>query len=248
MPSARRQIENYNQSTDALRVHLLGTVDFDSAMFLQERLVYETSGSNDCSGTLLICEHPPMITIGREGSFGQLRAAPDELKLLGLETRWVNRGGSAVVHSPGQLSLYPIVPLDRLGMGLHDFRRAIENSVISACQDLKIATEQRPDQPGVWTRCGQIGHLGVSVRSSVSYHGMFVNVAPNLDLQQLVKPLGVKNRVSSLSATSGRPAAMHRIREGLIRGIVSNLGYEHFHLFTGHPLLKRTRRKVYVNA
>lgn len=248
MTSPCRQIETDKQSRDALRVHLLGTVDFDSAMFLQERLVYETSGSDDCSGTLLICEHPPMITIGREGSFGQLRAAPDELKLLGLETRWVNRGGSAVVHAPGQLSLYPIVPLDRLGMGLHDFRQAIEKSVISACQDLKITTELRTDQPGVWTRCGQIGHLGVSVRSLVSYHGMFINVAPDLELQQLVEPLGEKNRVSTLSATSGRPVAMNKIRESLIRGIVKNLGYEHFHLFTGHPLLKRTRRKVYVNA
>src|SRR4051812_20367886 len=91
------------QATSSLEVHLLGLVDFDSAVFLQEKLLYETSERNDTQGALLVCEHPPVVTIGREGSSSHILANSSELTARQIETRWVNRGGGSIMHAPGQL-------------------------------------------------------------------------------------------------------------------------------------------------
>lgn len=85
----------------ALEAHLLGQIDFDTALALQQHLVYEAGGRRDESITLLVCEHPPIITIGRGGSRSQLRATTAELTSRQLEVRFVSRGGGAIVHAPG---------------------------------------------------------------------------------------------------------------------------------------------------
>ena len=84
-----------NRKSDALQVYLLGMVDFDSALFLQERLLYEISGRTDRLGGLILCEHPPMVTIGRDGSRSQLLVEPAELTKQQIEVRWLNRGGDS---------------------------------------------------------------------------------------------------------------------------------------------------------
>ena len=105
-PRARR--------SDSLEVYLLGRVDFASAVELQERWVYEISGRRDRQGALFLCEHPPVVTIGRKGSRSQLLTDEQDLRSRLMDVHWLNRGGGALVHSPGQLAAYPIVPLDRL--------------------------------------------------------------------------------------------------------------------------------------
>ena len=106
----------------ALDVRLLGTVDFESALFLQERLVYDISGRDDLFGGLLLCEHPPLITVGRAGSRAHILVDQKELTASRLDVRWLNRGGGCLVHAPGQLAVYPVVPLDRLGLGVREYR------------------------------------------------------------------------------------------------------------------------------
>src|SRR6184192_1225806 len=107
--------------TDAvLQVYLLGSVDFEAALALQHRLAFEVA-CNRSAAFLLVCEHPATITIGREGSWRHLRSGPDELRAQGLPVRWVNRGGGCLLHIPGQCVLYPILALDRLGLGLQDY-------------------------------------------------------------------------------------------------------------------------------
>src|SRR5690606_27991033 len=110
-----------NDRRDPLEVHLLGVVDFDAASFLQERLVYELSGRDDQTGALLLCEHPPIVTIGREGSRAWLRADDRDFAARQMEIRWLNRGGGCLVHCPGQLAVYPIVPLQRLAIPPADY-------------------------------------------------------------------------------------------------------------------------------
>lgn len=231
-----------------LEVHLLGVVDYESALFLQERLVYEISDRADGLGGLLLCEHPPLITIGRGGSRAHILVDPDELESRQMGVRWVNRGGGCLAHAPGQLAVYPIVPLDRLGLGLDDYRRLIEESVVDACRELRLSASRRPDQPGVWCREGQLAHLGIAVKSWVASHGIFVNVNPAMEFLRLVRPNRTGERVTSLAAARLKPTSMHKIRESLIRNLASRLGYERQHVYTGHPLLRRTKKKVYVNA
>ena len=234
--------------SDSLEVHLLGLVDFESVLFLQERLVYEISGRNDRQGGLLLCEHPPMVTIGREGSRGHIRVDSRELTSRQMTVRWLNRGGGCLVHAPGQLAVYPILPLDRLELGLTDYRRRLEDAIRDVSRELHVPTWTRDEEPGVWCRLGQLAQIGVAVKSWTSYHGAYVNVAPSLDLMRLVQSNRSGEPVTSLAAQRGRATAMHSVREGLVRHLVRRLGYERFHLYTGHPLLRRTTRKVYVGA
>lgn len=246
MPSSSAIWSPTGRASASLEVHLLGLVDFDSALFLQERLVYEISGRNDTLGGLLLCEHPPIITIGREGSRAHILVDSDELASRQMEVRWLNRGGGCLVHAPGQLAVYPVVPLDRLGIGLSAYRTLLEESIGSVCRDLRVPYYRREDEPGVWCRCGQFAHLGVNVKSWVAYHGLFVNVSPAMDSMRLVRSNRCGEAPASLAAARARPTSMHAVRVGLIRNLASRLGYERFHVYTGHPLLQRTKKKVYV--
>lgn len=276
-----------NRQSESLDVHLLGVVDFDAALLLQKHLVYEISGRNDRFGTLLLCEHPPTITIGREGSRADVLASQHELTARNLDVRWLNRGGGAVVHGLGQLAAYPVLPLDRLHCGLAGYRRRMLDAVIAACRELRVPAYEVGVQPsgcrsrirenserpaefsrilrhssatgqaeastpttstGVACRCGQFAFLGAAVKSWVSYHGLFVNVSSRLDLMRLVRSTAADSRITSLAAQRLRPTSMHSVRESLVRHIAAHFEYARFHVHTGHPLLKRERRKVYAYA
>ena len=236
------------RTSEALEVYLLGVVDFDSALFLQQRLVFEISGREDKLGGLLICEHPPMVTIGREGSRDHLLCEPGELIARQIDVRWLNRGGSTLVHAPGQLAVYPIVPLDRLQLGLADYRRRLEQSVIDMSAEQRVAAQRRDDEPGVWCRCGQFTFLGAATKSWVAYHGMFVNVCPHLDSIRLVQSTRNGSPVTSLAAQRQRAIRMHAVRESLARHVTAQLGYRHAHYYTGHPLLRRTKKQIHAYA
>jgi lipoyl(octanoyl) transferase len=237
-----------NRQSESLDVHLLGSVEFDAALTLQKHLVYEVSGRNDLFGTLLLCEHPPTVTIGREGSRSDILVGERELTARSLDVYWLNRGGGALMHGPGQLAVYPVLPLDRLNCGLHSYRRRLETAVIAMCRELRVPAWTKPDTPGVACRCGQFAFLGAAVKSWVSYHGLFVNVSPRMDLMRLVRSTPPAARVTSLAAQRLRPTSMHAVRESLVRHIAAEFAYSRFHVHTGHPLLKRERRRIPVFA
>jgi lipoate-protein ligase B len=226
----------------SLEVHLLGLVDFDACLHLQERLAMEIAGRNDGRGGLLVCEHPPLITVGREGSRSHIHCPAEELTARQMEVRWLNRGGGCFVHVPGQLALYPILPLDRRGLSLAGFRERLELAVIDLCAELRVEATRDPTVSGVWTRGGQLAHVGVAVRSWISSQGLFVNVNPRMDALRLIR--SGTGRITSLAAERRVPTAMSTVREGMIRRLAARLDYERYHLYTGHPLLRRTRRVV----
>lgn len=237
-----------NPHDGLLEIHLLGLLDFDAALFLQERLVYEISGRKNLDAGLLLCEHPPMITLGRDGSRDQILADPGQLAALQMETRWLNRGGGCVVHGPGQLAAYPILPLDRLGVGLLDYRTRLEQSAIDMAEEFQVAAHRLPGYPGLWCRTGQFAHLGVAVKSWVSYHGLFIDVAPKVEGLRLVNPHPPGERTTSLSAQCGNLVPMNSVRESLSRHLARRMGYSRTQLYTGHPLLTRQTRRVFVDA
>lgn len=226
----------------SLEVHLLGLVDFDACQYLQERLVAEIAGRNDGRGALLVCEHPPLITVGREGSRSHIVCPPEELIARQMEVRWIGRGGGCIAHLPGQLAVYPILPLDRRNLGLAALRERLEQAVIEMCGELRLAAWRQKEPAGVWSRGGQLAQLGVSVRSGVTSQGLFVNVNPRMDALRLIRT--ESGRITSLSAERRIPTAMSTVRESLIRRLAARLEYERYHLYTGHPLLRRTRRVV----
>ena len=237
-----------SRQSSALDVHLLGCVDFESALFLQQRLVYEVRGRSDRYGGLLICEHPPLITVGREGSHGHMHITEHDLRSRQLAVKWLNRGGGCLTHAPGQLAVYPILPLDRLGMGLGRYRETLELSVQACCDQLHVPTSRRPDVSGVWCRNGKFAHIGSAVKWWVSYHGLFIDVCTAPEFLDLVQTDSLDSRNVSLASLQSRVLPMHSVREGLVHHLAQQLGYADVHLHTGHPLLRRTRQTVHVGV
>jgi lipoyl(octanoyl) transferase len=226
-----------------LEAHLLGQIDFDAALALQQRLVYETGGRRDDTITLLICEHPPIITIGRGGSRGQLRATAEELTSRQVEVRWVNRGGGAIVHAPGQVAIYLIVPLERLGWTVGDYLGRLQAGLVGMLADVGLAAVQRSDFGGIWGRTGQLVAIGVSVKNWVAYHGAFVNVAPAMALQRLVDTdVEQLAPLSSLVIERQQAVKMTSVRASLVARLAEALAAPRHHLYTGHPLLAQSSR------
>lgn len=234
------------QSSESLQVFLLGTVEFESALRLQERFRDEVVQRNDRLGVLLICEHPPVVTIGREGSHEHLRREVSDFNKLGIDVRWLNRGGGAWMHCPGQVAAYPIVPLHRLGLGLAEFRERLEFALLDVCRELHVAAHRLDDEPGLFCSLGQLATVGVAVRSGVTTHGLTLNVRPDLSLLRTTRPNSRGLRPTSLEAARQRLTAIPKVRESLIRNLAERLGYEHSHLYTGIPGLTRTKRPFVV--
>ncbi len=227
------------RSSSAISVYLLGTVDFASAAFLQERAVAHVQERADIAGALMLCEHPPVVTVGRDGRPTDLPYDRRELESQLLAVKRVDRSGPTLVHAPGQLAIYPIVPLDRLGITEVDLGRFLQESVLAVCEELKITASPDENDFGVWSRCGKVGFCGLTNLHGVSCHGFFLNVFPDLTLLRAVTSATPKNQIGSLIAQCTRPIAMQTVREAVIRHLTQRLGYNDFTVFTGHPLLKR---------
>ena len=236
------------RSSVALEVYLLGTVDFDAAMALQERLIDDIAERSDRLGTLIICEHPPVVTIGHEGRITDLPVDTREFTSRMMEIRRVNRSGGTLVHTPGQVVAYPILPLDRLGCSFADFRKRLQDATVATAAELRVPSQPTQTPHGTTCRCGQFSWVGASVRDGVSHHGLFMNVSPVLDTVRLVRSTADRVKISSLSMQRMEPVPMQKVREALVRHIADQFGYEETHPYTGHPMLKRTWRKVMQHA
>src|SRR5579885_3172882 len=114
----------------ALRVYLLGSVEFEAALALQRTLAFQMAGERQ-SAALVLCEHPPLITVGREGSPAHIRYDLNDLRTRHWPVRWVNRGGGCILHLPGQLAVYPIVPLDGHGLGVAAYLERLQRILIA---------------------------------------------------------------------------------------------------------------------
>src|SRR5262245_65477870 len=125
-----------------LQAHLLGRVDFDEALRLQRRLAYQVSGG--AGPALVLCEHAPLVTVGRHGSPGDIHLGPEELSSRRCRVRWVARGGGTILHLPGQMALYPVLPLGRLGLDVSTYLARLHQVVIDLLDDFGIAGEVCP--------------------------------------------------------------------------------------------------------
>lgn len=239
---------NQTSPRDAsIKVYMLGCVDFDSFLALQERALQEIRQQDTDQATLFVCEHPPIITVGREGSHAQLAKSSQEFKASQLEVRWINRGGGALLHAPGQLAVYPLLPLRRLGLGIDDFQNRLVQSLLQMSAELKVEADPHPNSVDIFGRCGQFAFLGAAIKSWISYYGLYINVSPDMKLQRLIDANQHDHRLTSLSATLTREASMSSVRESIVRNLVQQFGYEQTHIFTRHPLLHRVKKKVYVH-
>ncbi len=192
-----------------LEVRWLGRIGYREAWALQKGLVDERVADR-IPDTLLLLEHPPVLTLGRQADETHIRATPAELAARDIEASRVERGGEVTYHGPGQLVAYPIVALGGRGLLLRPFVRTLEGAMIDTCRALGVAADRREGHPGCWVdpaggRPRKIGALGLRVERGVSYHGIALNVTVVLADFGLVDPCGLPDVEStSIARELGR--------------------------------------------
>jgi lipoyl(octanoyl) transferase len=222
-----------------LQAYLLGSVDFEDALAFQRRLVYQVSGDRS-SSFLVMCEHPALITVGRQGSRTHILFEPEELASRQWRVRWVNRGGGCLLHLPGQLAVYPILALDRLGVGLRGYLDLLQEVVLAVLDDFGIRGEGRSARPGVWVAGRPIAGIGVAVRDWVTYYGLSFNVNPPLGFYRQVRSGEPIDRpMTSLERERRGPLRMSLVRERFLEHFAARFSFVGTALFSDHPSLAR---------
>jgi lipoyl(octanoyl) transferase len=169
-----------NRSSDELWVCNLGTVPYQDAIAIQER-VRARRQAGELPDTLLLLEHPPVYTRGRRSADGELPLGEDFYRARGIEVIPTNRGGRITYHGPGQLVGYPIMHTGDIG----SYLRTMEGAIVSALAEVGIEARSRhgegPDYTGVWVQERKIASIGVHVAHGITTHGFAVNVSNDLD-------------------------------------------------------------------
>jgi lipoyl(octanoyl) transferase len=241
-PAIIRMVDRLQKDADSVmrafpvHIHLLGTVDFEDCLALQRRLAYDAVSRADGRIVVLICEHSPLVTIGRGGSRAQVRLSGAELAQRQLEIRYVSRGGGAILHKPGQLAIYPIVPLANHGLTIGEYLRRLAKALSDLLMEFKVKPAAVAGSMALAGRSGVLAALGVSVRHGVTMHGAFLNVNPEMRDFGRVE-VGGGQTMSSLLSHRALPTKMTKVRAALVTHLAEALVLERYHLHTGHPLL-----------
>ncbi len=195
--------------TRPIEASWLGRRPYRDVWALQKRLA-AARADGEIPDQLLLVEHEPVLTLGRGADERHVLASDAALARRGIEVIRVERGGEVTYHGPGQLVAYPIVALARRGLMLRPFVRALEKAMIETCAALDVRATRRDGHPGCWIEIAglpprKIGALGIRVERGVTYHGIALNVDPDLDDFRLIDACGMPGVVStSIARESGR--------------------------------------------
>ena len=189
----------------------LGLVTYDQALTLQREL-NQAVIDGQAPPTVLLVEHPPVITLTRRAG-PNLLASEDQLAKLGISTAQTDRGGDITYHGPGQLVAYPILKLADFGLNLSSYMRLLERTVIDTIAHWGIAGHNECGATGVWVQpqyvagdaqrpapkdekfpTAKICAMGVRIRKNTTLHGLALNVAPDLSHFDLIVPCGLADR------------------------------------------------------
>ena len=187
----------------------LGRIDYGAALALQRELL-EARAAGAVPDTLLLVEHPPVLTLGRRGSRSDILVDEATLVAGGIAVHETNRGGLVTYHGPGQLVGYPIADLRALtGGDVVRYVTGLEETVIRVLAGLGIRAGRDPQHHGVWVDSAKIAAVGVAISRGVTMHGFALNLQPDLEHFALIRPCGITDReVTSAAATLGRPTAL----------------------------------------
>jgi lipoyl(octanoyl) transferase len=206
----------------------LGTIDYETGLRLQQRLV-ELRKNGQVGDVLLLLEHTPVITLGRNAKARNIVVSPEVLTQRGVEVFECDRGGDVTFHGPGQLVGYPIFDLrgfpahdgKRKTLGVIEYVRRLEEVLIRTCADFRIPTKRIPGLTGVWTDQNaeaKIAALGVHISRGVTSHGIALNVNTDLSYFNLIIPCGIESKpVTSIEKELGKQIPLEDVYNSIFR-------------------------------
>jgi lipoyl(octanoyl) transferase len=222
-------------------IHLLqlGRISYVEGLAVQKRVI-EARKQNLIGDTLLLLEHPPVLTLGRNSHRENVLATDELLASRNVELHEINRGGDVTYHGPGQLVGYPIVDLrgDWPGkkgphLGPVDFMRMLEEVIIRVCYDFGIPAQRIAGRTGVWTIASgnvqekKIAALGIHVSQGVTSHGFALNVTTDLRDFDLIVPCGITDRTVTSLELEAQPTddpARQPTMQNAINSVARNFG------------------------
>jgi lipoyl(octanoyl) transferase len=202
-----------------IHVLYLGRVPYGTANELQRTLL-KLRKAGRIANTLLLLEHPPVITLGRNAKLENVLASPEFLAQRGVELFEIDRGGDVTFHGPGQLIAYPIFDLRSFEpkVGAVEYVRRLEEVLIRICGDYGIASQRIKGLTGVWTYAmpgrpeGKIAAIGVHISGGVTTHGFALNVTTNLDYFSFIVPCGITSKpVTSVARETGMQVPLEEV-------------------------------------
>jgi len=200
-----------------IRIETPGLLNYREAHRYQLELVEHLQRDPSLPDTFLILEHPPVFTLGRNGSSDHIVRDKNYLNRKEIEVVRVERGGEVTYHGPGQLVCYPIVNLKRRGLSVVDFVGRLETVMRSVVNRFGIdATTYRRNR-GIWAGDRKLGSIGIAVRRSVTFHGLALNVNPDLTPFSWINPCGLTGvSMTSMQKELGEPVDLAAVQAMLI--------------------------------
>lgn len=202
-----------------LEVADLGVVEYEEASRIQEaRVEARLRGAPDA---LLLVEHPPVYTVGRAGDGRHLGTAA----LSGIPIVRSARGGEATYHGPGQVVAYPIVDLGAQGRDVRAYVRRLESAILRVLATWRVPGRREPGHPGIWVGSRKIASIGIAIRRWVAWHGLAINVGPDVEPFARITPCGIAGLQMTSLGLEGGPATTAEVRPVLVAALAAELGH-----------------------
>ena len=212
------QVGLVGEQAPPLDVRRLGAVPYADALALQRSLVDDRRAGR-IPDTLLLVEHPHVLTLGVRGDGGRshILATDEALASRGIEVHETGRGGDITYHGPGQIVGYPILDLNPDRRDVHRYVRDLETVLIRVAADYGIEAGRVDGLTGVWVGDEKLAAIGVRIARWITSHGFALNVTTDLDHFRLIVPCGIADRgVTSMARVLGRPVDTVEVENSII--------------------------------
>ena len=202
-----------------LVVRSLGRTPYARGLTIQTDLVRQRQ-RREIPDTLLLLEHDPVFTLGRNARAENVLLPAETLRAKGFEVFESGRGGDVTYHGPGQIVGYPILDLAPDRCDVHRYVRDLEEVMIRACSDVGVQAGRVPGRTGVWVQEAKVGAIGVRLSRWVTSHGFALNANVDLVPFSLIVPCGIADRaVTSLALLLGAPENLPALRDSLVNHV-----------------------------
>lgn len=208
------------------RAYDLGRQAYEPVWRAMQR--FTDARGEDTVDELWMVEHEPVFTLGQAGKPEHV-LAPGGIPVL-----HVDRGGQVTYHGPGQIVLYPLLDLRRIGVGVREYVCRIEQAIIDTLAEWNIGGERREGAPGVYVGEAKVAALGIRVRRGCTFHGLAFNIGMDLEPFHRINPCGYQGlRVTSMQDLGG-PSSMEAVKPALLAQVAGQFGLE-LHAQPGSP-------------
>jgi lipoate-protein ligase B len=193
-----------------------------------QHVLHECVRKGTIDGAIMMLTHPPTITMGRHANPAHI-INRDLLRERGWQIHNVDRGGDVTWHGPGQLVVYPIIPLQTLGLSVRTLICHLSDALRYTLSAYGITSHWEDETPGVWVGRDKIAAIGLRISRRVSRHGIALNISPDLAAYNTIVPCGIQTRgVTSMQRILDQVPPMHEVREILLGHLLKAFGFSSY--------------------